>query len=646
MYTQCPDCKTAFRVTARVLQQAAGRVRCGGCGSAFNALEYLSEELPADRGTSPASDPPQHLDVKKKKLLETLDELTGPDNVVIEDTGVEWQVLDEPAAEITASQQDSGDTASMRWTIEKVKNLAPDAEALPEIVNEVPPAQGSGDRRPAAEGSMRFDDNTPLPEDYDDVVTISPPIPQRREQDKVQIETKHFDELQFDLALGSADEWVNLLDEVDAAETAGNAALSLEVEEELAAIHSELTARPATRSTVASAANDVKHEVAANQDVTALTNDAEEDAPPATASTPLQDTGDFENEIEVARAALLGEEPDEKPEIVAADDKEIGELTLSLVEEPARAGDRKSETTADDDDIAELLLRGELESAAVPKAKPDRLPRGRREARPKRPPAPVREETPPKPKYPDHLFDENADNVETIIMEGESVHGSLREQELAARESSRKSGEAAFLADTYSMNRNKYRGGKRRSDPAGAGVIAAVVVLALVLAAQLMHNMRQTLSTFGAFNQTVAPIYRLLGQPITPEWDIKGWQFQNTGNAIDESGQLLTICSTVANRSAQALPYPLVHVSLTDRWEEIVASDVQEPGEYLAGDPAPCNLAAASDPDPSVPVPAGEMFTAVIEIPSPSADATGFKLNVCYRLDSERLRCATDDFRE
>ena len=46
MYTQCPECDVAFRVTAEVLRQAAGKVRCGGCGIAFNALEHLSEEKP------------------------------------------------------------------------------------------------------------------------------------------------------------------------------------------------------------------------------------------------------------------------------------------------------------------------------------------------------------------------------------------------------------------------------------------------------------------------------------------------------------------------------------------------------------------------------------------------------------------------
>ena len=50
MYTQCPDCGTSFRVTAVVLKQAAGKVRCGGCGNAFNALAHLSEDKP-DRTT-------------------------------------------------------------------------------------------------------------------------------------------------------------------------------------------------------------------------------------------------------------------------------------------------------------------------------------------------------------------------------------------------------------------------------------------------------------------------------------------------------------------------------------------------------------------------------------------------------------------
>jgi predicted Zn finger-like uncharacterized protein len=53
MYSQCPDCQTRFRVTAEMLRAARGTVRCGRCGSAFDALERLSDTIPlAGHGVS------------------------------------------------------------------------------------------------------------------------------------------------------------------------------------------------------------------------------------------------------------------------------------------------------------------------------------------------------------------------------------------------------------------------------------------------------------------------------------------------------------------------------------------------------------------------------------------------------------------
>ena len=46
MYSQCPECQARFRVTAAALRAAHGTVRCGRCGSAFDALERLSDEIP------------------------------------------------------------------------------------------------------------------------------------------------------------------------------------------------------------------------------------------------------------------------------------------------------------------------------------------------------------------------------------------------------------------------------------------------------------------------------------------------------------------------------------------------------------------------------------------------------------------------
>ena len=111
MYTQCPECDVAFRVTAEVLRQAAGKVRCGGCGIAFNALEHLSEEKPQPPTSAEpepelpeltpepppeleADTPPRSISAEQSAaLLKTLDQLAGSD-IRIEDTGIEWRVLD------------------------------------------------------------------------------------------------------------------------------------------------------------------------------------------------------------------------------------------------------------------------------------------------------------------------------------------------------------------------------------------------------------------------------------------------------------------------------------------------------------------------------------------------------------------------
>jgi len=47
MFTRCPACHTVFRITAETLRAAHGQVRCGHCGTQFDALERLMEEVAA-----------------------------------------------------------------------------------------------------------------------------------------------------------------------------------------------------------------------------------------------------------------------------------------------------------------------------------------------------------------------------------------------------------------------------------------------------------------------------------------------------------------------------------------------------------------------------------------------------------------------
>jgi predicted Zn finger-like uncharacterized protein len=50
MYTRCSECRTLFRVTRAQLNAARGQVKCGHCGTVFDALANLREEvsLPGD----------------------------------------------------------------------------------------------------------------------------------------------------------------------------------------------------------------------------------------------------------------------------------------------------------------------------------------------------------------------------------------------------------------------------------------------------------------------------------------------------------------------------------------------------------------------------------------------------------------------
>jgi len=677
LYTQCPECQIAFRVTALVLQQASGRVRCGGCGHAFSALDHLSESLPepaADGLEAVTSDDfpsdttnddlpdDDNLAETSRRLLETLDELAGPSNVRIEDTGVEWRVLDEVVEDLDDDSPgvDSSETDDDSSAQESLKLHSEEKHVAME---------------------RRYDDNTPLDDDLDNESgEFLPPAdtPKRRAEDNLQEDTSEVDAAQGDLALSEPGDWTGLLDDDAAADV-----IPLEVEEELAAIHDQLSSRASEATPEATpeltpvelnqpvdldAQFDLQAEamgldITGSHDVSeeALTDeiplldesydDSAEEEPQEEDSAEVEsmaaDSGEDEPEEEdsakfVAIADDLSAEgpgdADSADEIGLADDaeedEEISAEDAALIREIEAGEEPAMDDEAEPDDVTEhivppqteaemtvnMAIDAELLAAAAEKDKTED------------------EKTVVEAFGADvarQMFDENSTEVETIIMEGEFVRSAIDKERLAAENDARSQvDEYGKLADTYALNRENLRGGRRRYDPSSYTVIAGVIILALVLIGQVMHGTRDSLATYGFFNQTMGPVYRMLGKPITPQWDIKGWRFESTSGSTDEDEEVLTVFSRLVNKSEQPLPFPLVHVSLTDRWEEIIGSRVLEPNEYLAG-----------DLDPSKPVTPGENFTAVITIKNPSAEATGFKLNVCYRVTPGRVRCAIEDFK-
>ncbi|MFQ5982578.1 MAG: DUF3426 domain-containing protein, partial [Woeseiaceae bacterium] len=584
MYTQCPDCQTTFRVKAKVLQQAAGRVRCGGCGKAFNALENLSEEEQDKTTASEESTQDQN-----KELLETLDKLAGPE-VRIEDTGVEWRVMDEDKegdTPPTASDEgETGDTSSPRLVAEgDAADQAPEQPVLHGRHDDLPQPVADTQETidfPATEeatnaSDLRFDDNTVLPDDFgndedsdEESYPVEPEAPKRRASDREAAQDKSaFDEAQVDLALGEADDWVELLDEVNGEEQPAEEQVQAEEEPEAEATDLE---------------DDSPTDV--SEMIKAMDEPADEDMPSDIDTQFLKQAEDMG--LDTGSHKIIEDET----EAAGVEEEPVGEDDEDLVDEAEEAEDLPELTLDDDDAAAELESTDEFEAQIEAAAKAldgedvDEQAEGDEE-RADESEEPVELEleeasaaTPiEEDKEVDQRFDEDSNVIEAIVLEGDTVHDAIQEERRKSATTSGTYETPGPLVDTYALNRGKIRGGRRAGDPPSYTVIASVIVLGLVLVGQVLHQSRKSLATYGAFNHTIGPIYRALGKPVTPVWDIRGWQFEATNGSVDENEELLTIYSRIANKSSQALPYPLVHVSLTDRWEDIIGSRVLEPSD-------------------------------------------------------------------
>jgi predicted Zn finger-like uncharacterized protein len=710
MYTQCPECGTAFRVTAEVLRQAAGRVRCGGCGNAFNALDYLSEQKPVAPEPPPpeqeplepeaeppqleADEPPESISAERSAaLLRTLDELAGSD-IQIEDTGIEWRVLYSEDDGDTPQEPDD-DTGSMRWFIDD--SPTPVDEQLSAEPGDIDAPEIFEPEGPTADtAEMRFDDDTPLPEDFDfdsePAESGSPPAIEVRE------ELVEPDTADVDLALGDPEDWEDLLGEVDAAHEKDRGATEATVfagndedGEPIPDVDTQFAAQAEAMGIDLSGVHTKAEEPAAadgeetreseehgdeeptiDDDLIAAAFEAEEQAyepdsgeeldagkaPPnddeliaatfeageqahESDSGEERDYGDEEgDEFDEFELDIEGPddliEPRDRELVVRTEDDETLAMELGLEDddEPEHvvAPMTEEEQTINmmiDQDLLAIAVEDEdgFASTIVQKQRPEpgeaaEVP-GERESGDETTSATEGEEDGPL--------------VETIIMEGEFVRDAFEEARLEEERRKLAEAEAEAEADTSRALGTDETG--KDSEPAPKApvdyrIVAGIVALALLLGAQYVHQSRESLAVYPAFSDSVGSIYRMVGNPVTPEWDITGWRFEATKGNTDENDEILTIYSRIGNNSGEALPYPLINVSLTDRYEDIIGSKVLEPGDYLA-----------ESLDTREPVPPGETFSAVISIEAPDANAIGFKLNVCYRQPGGRLRCAIDDFK-
>jgi predicted Zn finger-like uncharacterized protein len=705
MYTQCPDCEIAFKVTADVLKQAAGKVRCGGCGNAFNALLYLSEQMPSQpvaqkmdaalpelRPEIIETDSPLPKTISAEQsaaLLKTLDQLAGSD-IRIEDTGVEWRVLDEQDAAEPAADDDDAGPEMMLQNVDEFLDDDPTPideflTATPEVVDSPEIFADAGFGKTAVE-ELRFDDNTPLPDDFDldDESSYLPEPEVDIEADAEAVEPAR-PQPQPDFALSEPEEWNDILGEFQ--DLADEVAAPLEADEQPLDMDTQFALQAEAMGIDLSGIHNTGNDSAGDANDFAESAEFDEELEAAS------DEEQQEDDLEILRAELDGFEEELEDELEDELEAEFDEvLDAELDDEPEP--DLNDEIEADDEDgLDDVMSQLELIDDEVDEAEElieepvvenhtieeelahldDEPPAAEAESESESvehyvPPMTEEEHTVnmqidqdlmalaiededgfastiiiPDKDAEQMVLSESAENstlqdddaeaeeqpgFETIIMEGEFIRSALDSKKLAA--------DAAAAAALAELGRNSEADQASASGGKRFAMIAGAVVLVLLFVAQWVHQSRESLATFPAFSNTIGQVYRVLGQPVQPAWNVAGWRIEASSDeiAIEEGEENLTVSSRIGNNSDQAMPYPLIYISLTDRFLEPVGSQVLDPAEYLP-----------TDLDPRKLVQPGNTFNAIITIKSPPQNASGYKVDVCYRQTGDQLRCAIDDFK-
>jgi predicted Zn finger-like uncharacterized protein len=162
--------------------------------------------------------------------------------------------------------------------------------------------------------------------------------------------------------------------------------------------------------------------------------------------------------------------------------------------------------------------------------------------------------------------------------------------------------------------------------------LCAAIASALLLLAQVVHQNRAwfVAHTHGPFGAAVGALYGAVGSPLPAPSNLSAYQLRQWGVTGDpDANGTLRLRASILNAAAQLQPYPLLRVTLADRFGKSIGRRDFEPSEYM-GKPTARLLAP------------GERADAMLEILDPGKNAEGFEVDVCMRGVDRRISCAND----
>jgi len=158
----------------------------------------------------------------------------------------------------------------------------------------------------------------------------------------------------------------------------------------------------------------------------------------------------------------------------------------------------------------------------------------------------------------------------------------------------------------------------------------AAAVLAIVFLGQVIHENHAWLAAHGPLRGPLQSVYAALGVKVQPPVNLSAYQLRQWGVTGDPNAAgTLRLRASILNTSAQLQPYPLLRVTLANRFGTHVGARDFEPAEYL-GRP----IARLMTP--------GERADATLDIQDPGKDAEGFEIDVCLRGAGQTISCAAD----
>jgi predicted Zn finger-like uncharacterized protein len=160
--------------------------------------------------------------------------------------------------------------------------------------------------------------------------------------------------------------------------------------------------------------------------------------------------------------------------------------------------------------------------------------------------------------------------------------------------------------------------------------LGAAIVLALLLIGQMIHENRAWLAVHAPWRGPLRGLYAALGVAVQVPANLSAYQLRQWGVTGDPAAAgTLRVRASILNTAAQLQPYPLLRVTLANRFGARVGMRDFEPAEYL-GKPIVRMLAP------------GERADATLDIVDPGKDAEGFEIDVCLRGADQKISCAGD----